>query len=207
MNNCLSSDLWSFSYTQYQNLQTNAIIEMSFLHLTYPLECIKSPRTHIDENMEQSAMNPIWIPNEGCKRGVQSCSHIYRASGYSTAAHSPWVHNQHRPLQPQTQEERNRLQSEVWTHSSRKRKYSFLVSYTSTSWRIFGCFTLERTDHRGRRQSGELQGESKGAAIIQTDTQIRYTAALMLINNVHFNGQASYHEMRPGEITVSINIT
>lgn len=60
-------------------------------------------------------------------------------------------------LTPKTHRKPCTPSSDVWTHSSRKRKYSFLVSKTSTSWRMLGCFTLRGRLERLNERCQERQ--------------------------------------------------
>lgn len=95
---------------------------------------------------KQSYLNTKWVEF----RAV-----LISSRPQATTAHSPWVYNQHVEFTNTSDcGDRQRAflpppppdSSDIWTHSSRKRKYSFLVSKTSTSWRILGCFTLRRCD-------------------------------------------------------------
>lgn len=114
------------------------------------------PQKHMLMRMEQLASIHIWIPNEW-----SSVLFFYLRRGpQATTAHSPRVYNQHIQYSaagPSYHKDMHRAffpcSSDIYTHSSRKRKYSFLVSKTSTSWRMLGCFTLRRcvTKHKTER--------------------------------------------------------
>lgn len=159
--------------------------ETSIAHFAYPYPNVSySPRTHADENgaaSKQSYLNTKWVEFRAVLISTRS---------QATAAHFPRAYHQHIQFSRQVDKQGAFPpgSSDISTHSSRKRKYSFLVSKTSTSWRMLECFTLRwcvkntRQREKHKEREGEWYQDSyRRRSFMQLEEKME-KSAFMLIN-------------------------